>query len=574
MRKLLLALLMTALLLLGCTEEPASAPAQPSETTQPAAAADPTQNTVVEEVDVVTVPKTEWIVTAEEGMPDIDVLTGMTSLKRLDLTALPYTSFSEIEALMQALPNCRIIWNQKLTDGAFSSESESLTLPNATAEDIDLLKVFFGLRAVDATGSTEYSALAAFAEAHPDIAVRYAFRDGSFVLTSEDETATVPADVDADALTDAVPSFPNLRSIDLRYAGWTDAQIDAFCSANPLLSVGRTVQIGNLRFDSDTEAMNLHALSGWTPDALLEKLRAFPNLNAVGLPADWSEQEIASLKSALPNVRVAGKLQRFGIEIDGAAEELDLSGTKIGDVSDAEALIADMPFLKKLILCNCGLGDEQMAALADGHPEIRFVWIITIGPHKLRTDAIGFSTKNPSKYTNPKASEAYNKKVKNTKRLHEGDIELLKYCYDLEALDLGHNYLTNQDLLVISGLTKLKVLILADNSITDISCLTTLKDLEYIELFMNRIPDLTPLTEMPSLVDVNVCNVGASDLTPLFSLTGAKRLWYAMNPFSRDQAAAVKEALPDCVCNYTTRDETGEGWRESERYKWMRAYFD
>ena len=91
---------------------------------------------------------------------------------------------------------------------------------------------------------------------------------------------------------------------------------------------------------------------------------------------------------------------------------------------------------------------------------------------------------------------------------------------------------------------------------------------------MNKIPDLSPLTEMPSLVDVNVCNTGVSDLTPLFELTGVKRLWYAMNPFSREQAKAVKEALPDCECNYTTRNETAEGWRDGPRYRWMRSYFE
>ena len=118
------------------------------------------------------------------------------------------------------------------------------------------------------------------------------------------------------------------------------------------------------------------------------------------------------------------------------------------------------------------------------------------------------------------------------------------------------------------------MLILADNEITDISTLTTLKDLEYIELFMNKIPDMSPLTEMPSLIDVNICNTGVSDLTPLFELTSVRRLWFAMNPFDKQQAKAVKEALPDCNCNYTlVFDETSEGWREDQRYRWMRSYF-
>lgn len=570
------ALLILGLILLGCGEQ-TSQQALPIETERPVTVDIP-QETVgtpeAEDVDVITVPVSELTVSAEDGMPDLETLRNMTSLRFLDLTALPYTDYSVIAAISETLPACRIIWNQMLTDGVFRSDAADLILPNAGADDIGLLKAFSNLRSVDATGSSAYAELFAFQNANPGIDVRYSYHDGTTVLSNKDETLTVPIGVNADALTDAVQYFPDLKEVDLRESDWTDVQVESFCGKNPGIAVDRMIVIGDSRYDSDTEVLNLNALTGWSPTMLIAKLSAFSKLKAIGLPSEWSEQDNQTAAQAMPGVQIVGKIARYGKEIDCAAEELDLSDTKLGGMEDVESLIVEMPFLKKLIVCNCGLSDDQMVSLADAHPEIRFVWIITLGPHKLRTDAVGFSTKNPSKHTNPKASDAYNKKVKNTKRLHEGDIALLKYCSDLEALDLGHNYLTNNDLNVIAGLTKLKVLILADNMITDISALTTLKDLEYIELFMNKIPDLSPLTEMPSLQDINVCNVGVSDLSPLFSLTGVKRLWYAMNPFSKEQAAAVKEALPDCLCNYTTKDETAEGWREDPRYFWMRSYFN
>ncbi len=570
------ALLILGLMLSGCGE-PTSQQTFSTETERPVTVDIP-QETVgiseAEDVDVITVPVTELTVSAEDGLPDLETLRNMTSLRYLDLTALPYTDFSAIAKISEALPACRIVWNQMLTDGVFRSDAADLILPNATAEDVGLLKAFANLRSVDATGSRAYAELFAFQNANPAIDVRYTYQDGSAVLSNKDEALTVPIGVSADALTDVIQYFPDLKEVDLRQSDWTDAQAESFCAKNPGLTVDRMIVIGDSRYDSDTEVLNLNALTGWSPEMLIGKLSAFSKLKSIGLPSEWNEQQYQTAAQAMPGVHIVGKIERYGREIDCAAEELDLSDTKLGGTEEVESLIGEMPFMKKLIVCNCGLSDEQMVTLADAHPDIRFVWIITLGPHKLRTDAVGFSTKNPSKHTNPNASDAYNRKVKNTKRLHEGDIALLKYCYDLEALDLGHNYLTNNDLQVIAGLTKLKVLILADNTITDISALTTLKDLEYIELFMNRIPDLSPLTEMPSLQDVNVCNVGVSDLSPLFSLTGVKRLWYAMNPFEREQAVAVKESLPDCLCNYTTKDETAEGWREDPRYFWMRSYFD
>ena len=570
---ILICCLLLAGFMLGCQERPTQNGSLSDET--PPALPLPTAPTEEEPAeDVITVPKTEWIIASGEDMPDLDTLRGMQSLRLLDLTALPYTTYTEIAEISRILPDCRIIWNQKLTDGIFRSDSEELTLPHATEEDVLLLDAFRNLRTVDVSGSTAYEVIAAFRESHPAVAVHYTLSIGDRSIDETSEELIVPSEANAEDLTEILRFFPNLKTVDLRESGWNDTAVEAFVKAFPDMNVQRYVSVGMMRFDSETGLLDLRTLSGLSSESIMERLPLFRNLHTVALPSDMDADDASALALAFPNVLIAGPVDAFGQTFDGGTEEIDLSKTKLTGTEEIESLVRKLPFLKKAVLCDCGLTNEQMESLCDAHPDIKFVWTIVIGKRKLRTDAVGFSTKNPSKYTNPKSSDAYNESVKKAVRLYEGDIEALKYCTDLEALDLGHNYLTNSDLEVIAGLTKLKILILADNKITDISALTTLKNLEYIELFMNKIPDLSPLTEMPSLVDVNVCNTGVSDLTPLFELTGAKRLWYAMNPFSREQAAAVKAALSDCVCNYTTRDETGEGWREDPRYRWMRSYFE
>ena len=530
------------------------------------------ESAIIEE-ESVFVPVTELFVSSQEELPDMDTLIHMKSLRLLDLTALPYTSFADIELLSKELPSCQILWNQELTDGVFRSDSAELTLPNATIEDINLLNAFSHLRKVDAIGSKEYRALYEFQSAHPEIEVHYALQLGDRTYSEQTESITVPKGIDPEQFLTDLRAFPNVKEIDLISSGWTAVWIESLKELFPETRVRYLVQIGGLSMDSSTDLLDLRSAANVPVDQLIAKLSEFSNLETVALPSGLTEEDTQRVKQAFPTVTIIGAIQAYGTTIEGGTEELDLSKSRIQSTDEVEALLKQLPFLKKLILCDCGLSDEQMITLCEAHPDIRFVWIIEIGKRKLRTDAVGFSTKNPSKYTNPNSSDQYNESVKTAIRLKEGDIELLKYCTDLEALDLGHNYLTNRDLEVISGLTKLKILILADNKITDISALTTLKELEYIELFMNNITDLSPLCEMPALQDVNVCKTGVTDLTPLFSLTGVKRLWYALNPVSREQAKQLKETLTDCLCNYTASTSTGDGWREDPRYQWMRAYF-
>ena len=524
-------------------------------------------------VDDVTIPVTELIVSSPDEMPDMDTLCSMTALRLLDLTALPNTPYDDIARISQNCPDCKIIWNQKLTDGVYRSDSVSLTLPHANEEDIRALDGFSDLMYVDASGSTAYDALYAFKTGHPDIEVHYCMSIGGLTVTESEETLTVSEGVDPQALLKDLHAFDQIKTADLRKSGWDDAVVQSFLNEYPQIHFIRMIRLGDQLFDSEAEMLDLRSYAQWTPNALAKELAAFSSLKKAAFPAEWSESDVQSVLSAYPGLSAVASVTAFGKTFSGVAEEIDLSGIKMQSTEEAEALLLQLPFVRRAIMCECGLSNEQMEELCNAHPDVKFVWTLVIGKRKLRTDALGFSTKNPSKYTSEKASNEYNESVKKAIRLHEGDIEALKYCTDLEALDLGHNYLTNNDLVVISKLTKLKVLILADNKITDISILTSLQDLEYIELFMNRIQDLSPLCELPLLTDVNVCNTGTSDLTPLFNLKSAKRLWYAMNPCKRNQSKALAEALPDCLCNYTTGDETGEGWREDPRYQWMRSYF-
>lgn len=282
--------------------------------------------------------------------------------------------------------------------------------------------------------------------------------------------------------------------------------------------------------------------------------------------------QVRSLQSQFPEAKITCGVHLFDLDVDVETEELDLQGIEMTSPDDVMTAVGCLPNLKKVNMCKCGLTNEQMETLVNAYPEVKFVWEVKMGNHTLRTDIVGFSTKNPSKYYNESSSPEYIEKVKKTKRLYTEDIQVLKYCTDLVALDLGHNYI--DDISVLQYLPKLQILILADNKLTDISVFRELPELVYVEIFMNRVEDLSPLEGHDKLLDLNLCQNRVTDLSPLYELTQLERVWCSMNPtLTGAEARALREKLPNAEVNSTTGDDTGDGWREHERYFWMKEYF-
>lgn len=282
--------------------------------------------------------------------------------------------------------------------------------------------------------------------------------------------------------------------------------------------------------------------------------------------------QVRTLQTQFPEAQITCGVHLYDLDVGVETEELDLHGIEMTSPDDVMTAVACLPKLKKVDMRKCGLTNEQMETLVNAYPDVKFVWEVKMGTHTLRTDIVGFSTKNPSKYYNESSSPEYVEKVKKTKRLYTEDIQVLKYCTDLVALDLGHNYI--DDISVLQYLPKLQILILADNKLTDISVFKELPELVYVEIFMNRIEDLSPLAGHDKLLDLNLCQNRVTDLSPLNELTQLERVWCSMNPtLTGAEARALREKLPNAVVNSTTDDDTGDGWREHERYFWMKEYF-
>jgi len=481
-------------------------------------------------------------------------------------------SVETVDALKTAFPDCAVLWDVPLHDGTYPSDATALTLPDASEGDIALLNCFPNLRYVDASGSTCYDALLLAQEALPECTFVWTVEVGGVAATNTDKVITPTETASYDEIDRAIAALPALLRVDLRATGISADDAEALAAAYPDIRFQWLIDVLGDAYESGEFTLDLSGREISDADALAAQLSRFPYLTSVDLTGtNLSEEQIVGMTQFLPGVELVHTVAFCDQEVLSTATELNANEYPLTSPEEIMPALSQFSRLERVDLSNCGLSNEQMETLMDAYPDVRFVWVVHMGTHTLRTDAVGFSTLNPSKAYSETSSPEYIEAVKTCVRLTDEDIQVLRYCTDLEALDLGHNEIS--DLSVLTNLKNLKILILADNWISDISPLAELTNLQYLELFMNRITDVTPLASLTNLLDLNICSNKIENLDPLYGMTNLERLWYSRNKYDRPTAKALADALPDCECNYKTFDETGDGWREHPRYKWVRAYF-
>ncbi|MDO4543799.1 MAG: leucine-rich repeat domain-containing protein [Clostridia bacterium] len=504
---------------------------------------------------------TESVTLTQELLSNLDSLHALPNLKLIDARGISLEK-AEYDALCQAFPNVQVLYMVPLSQGDTDNTVSDLVLTSFSESDLALLSDFPNLKTVDGT-ACDCPQLLMQLEAQGNLSVLWSVPlCGNLYSSDTSELAVEGADAGADEIIAAAALLPNLKSLDLTAANLSNADNAKVALALPDLEIVYYVSVDGQQYAPDTQDLDLSGADISSPDLLFEELSYLTDLKSVNLTASsLTATERGELVTRFPSIDFYWTVEILNMSVDSTETTLDLNAYALEDNSELMQALAYLPALERVDMCECGLDDYQMAELADAYPAVRFIWEIDLGFWgRLRTDATAFTTRSSKDEDEMKY------------RLTSEDIWALRYCVDLEALDLGHQQLT--DISALANCTKLKVLILADNQISDLSPLANMTELIWVELFINRIEDLSPLANLTSITDLNLCTNRIEDLTPLYSLSGLKRLWYSNNNYSTADAAALAEALSSCHCNRTVWDETSDGWRETEEYLWMRSFFE
>lgn len=225
--------------------------------------------------------------------------------------------------------------------------------------------------------------------------------------------------------------------------------------------------------------------------------------------------------------------------------ELSLSGLSPEEV---EAALPMFPNLRKVIVSDTGADDETLDKLNRAYPDISIVWTVQVGKIPVRTDETWFYT--PGKGYLP----------------NNEDLQKLRYCTEMIAVDVGHLRVT--DCSWLECMPHVKYLILADTGITDISPVANLKELIYLELFGLKLEDYSPLLGCTALQDLNISSTHA-DPEPLSHMTWLHNLhWYQglSDPSTREAVSRLPEQLPQTNVMLDMVGNISNPWRSLPNY--------
>ena len=386
---------------------------------------------------------------------------------------------------------------------------------------------------------------------------------GSKSFDADSETLSLPVKLDAEELLEKLALFPRLRYVAF-YGGGADRETqDELSGAFPgvtfrwdCLLLGRVIP-----YNTRVLSFAGEELAPEAPEEIRRAAAYLPSLETVDLTGCGLEEEaLLALDTALGDTDVLRGISVYGKEFCSADEEIDLSGIQVRDGgAELEGLLSHFPHLKKVVMSGCGIPDEEMDALNGKYEDIRFVWSVYFSIWSLRTDATNFICA----------------RTVNHAPLFSWQCEVLRYCTDLIALDLGHKNIS--DLSFLYSLPKLQYLILVETDIRDITPIGSLPELKYLEIFWTKIYDLSPLINCTKLVDLNICYIYAradDAFSVLMQMPWLERLWYCGNGLKKEQVEALKENMPDCEMYMAPHGEsTGSTWRTHPHYYEMRDVF-
>lgn len=469
---------------------------------------------------------------------DFSPVTRMRQLKSLD--ARGNYAFTEAvhDQVAQALPDCHILWSYEIAGQYYDSDVTAIDLSDTpmTASEIRTLQ-----------------------SQYPDIDFTWSVSLMGKAIAQDARQIDLKGaqDIDPDEILSALSLLDRVERVDLRGTALDIDTVKALVGANDRVRFLCTYAIPGGVMDSEAQSVTLPGGNYEDLQAAMAFIPYMPSLQTMDARSIvMNASEIQALQEDPNAAKLIYNFTVYGQSVNTLTTQLNLDNTDVGGLEAMEMVLNALPKLEQVSMVNCGLSQADMITLCEGHPEIHFIWEVEFGQYRLRTDATAFTTNlyadNKFHYT----SETF---------------QPLKYCTDLQMLDLGHCDIT--DIGFIAGMKHLKVLILADNDITDISVLSDLTELEYVELFLNKISDFSPLASHTRLLDLNIYYNPVGDIAPLTTCTALERLWLGQCGLSSAQIATLRQALPNCKINAQGSASTGRGWRDHKRYTTLKEMY-
>lgn len=455
-------------------------------------------------------------------------------------------SVEHYEALREQLPECVIYWDVPFQGSSYPENTTSLSISSISDREMEQLCYLPELETINAKACKDYEQLLKLQEMYPDVKVLYTVTvDGTDY--SQDATEVTVSHLTDEEVT-LLGYLPELAAVHAESC--TDyPQLVALQEQSPDCAVTYNVTIFGESYPESTTELRFDKPADVSE--LMEQLGNLTALESVYLAEPACDaQSLVALKDAYPAIAITWDKTVLGQTHSSEDTEFDFSGMAMETTDAVEEAMAYFPNAEKVIMCNCGIDNETMAAFREKmRPEYKVVWSVIVTGVSVRTDKTIFHSS-----------------AEGVCLIDEQSYDL-KYCEDMIIVDIGHSYVKYIDW--VEYMPNLKYLILADNWIKDLTPISSCKNLIYLELMINQhIKDFSPLLGCTALEDLTVSDTYA-DLTPLAQMTWLKNLWVCNRPVTQEMRNLLTESLPNTTLAFDYSN-TGGGWRQLQNYYDMR----
>jgi len=483
--------------------------------------------------------------------------TLLPNLKEADLREAALTP-ADFEQLQAMLPGCRILWSVPIGAVRCDSSAANLTLGDLTEEDVSLFSYFEQLKQLELTGSSHESYMALEAML-PECEILRGVQLGDCPVSAADTEADLKlSGVTAEELKEKLAYLPNLELVQLAGDAFETAELQQLRATYPAIRFSHDIAVGGAVCSSLDPVITPD--SAVTAEELLAVMQRFEAPETLDLQnCSLTAEELLEVQALCPEALILANVDLYGKVFSTETEEIDISYIRISDTAPIENALPLFPNLKKVIMSDCGISNEDMDALNRRHEDVLFVWTLHFSLYHIRTDITAFNVNNVSGLA---------------PQIGDVGLEPIKYLTELEALDLGHMHF--RDMSFLYNMPKLRYLIMVDSAWHDLTPIASLPELYYLEIFKNTVDDLSPLLECKNLRYLNVGYTKYSQLEVLMQMDYLERLWYPGNPFTEEEKAELVAALPNTECYLPSWDadgSTGGGWRTHDSYYEMRDFF-
>ena len=260
---------------------------------------------------------------------------------------------------------------------------------------------------------------------------------------------------DVEDLVAQAERLPALKTVTLSEAVTDLSAVKALQAAYPQAELRYTVSVCGKSVSSADSELDLRDLGTADTEAAVAALALLPNIKRIQLSGESMSLADVGQFQALPSAPVVDyPFTLYERDFSTADSFMDLNRVRIYD--HAEALRQVLPYMtacKQVDMENCGIPDEEMAALRAEFPDTKIVWRIWFSIYNCRTDETRILASIRGMCLTAAACEA------------------LKYCNEVKYLDVGHN--TIEDISFVQYMPELEVAIVAINYWSDATTPTT-----------------------------------------------------------------------------------------------------